>query len=191
MPPLAGSILRVPCPSTAPLAAQPQGFPDETEVRGALWSGCERQPTAMSLRRPSAKDKRKGSMDLQTVTVSSSVLHKWHTGDEKYRTWSGDLSVAVLRNWTSISPLHTAILTCCSIWEFSNRIYTRMRRGTGGARSVRVTSVCPGECGAYVSTGVVCTELLCNSVSHAVSPAGVPWQGAASFPSSAFIATDV
>lgn len=55
----------------------------------------------------------------------------------------------------------------------------------------RVTSVCSGECGAYVGTGVVGTELLCNSVSHAVSPAGVPWQGAVSFPFSAFTVTDV
>ena len=60
-----------------------------------------------------------------------------------------------------------------------------------GWLSTQVTSVCPGECGAYVGTGVVGTELLCNSVSHAVSPAGVPWQGAASFPSSAFVAAHV
>lgn len=60
-----------------------------------------------------------------------------------------------------------------------------------GWQGTQVTSVCPGECGAYVGTGVVGTELLCNSVSHAVSPAGVPWQGAASFSSSAFMATDV
>lgn len=69
-PPLAGSILGAPCPSTAPLAgvltlqqccdtlvfhqalpsafflpsAQPQGFPDETEVRGALRSSCRDDP---------------------------------------------------------------------------------------------------------------------------------------------------
>lgn len=60
-----------------------------------------------------------------------------------------------------------------------------------GWLSTQVTSVCPGERGAYVGTGVVGTELLCNSVSHAVSPAGVPWQRAASFPTSAFVAAHV
>lgn len=75
-PPLVGLILGVPCPSTAPLAgvltlqqccdtlvfhqavpstffllsAQPQGFPDETEVRGALLSSCKIQSSAMPLK---------------------------------------------------------------------------------------------------------------------------------------------
>lgn len=75
-PPLVGLILGVPCPSTAPLAgvltlqqccdtlvfhqalpstffllsAQPQGFPDETEVRGAPLSSCKIQSSAMPLK---------------------------------------------------------------------------------------------------------------------------------------------
>lgn len=54
-----------------------------------------------------------------------------------------------------------------------------------------MTPLCPGECGACVGTGVVGTELWPKSVSHAVSTAGVPWQGAVSFPSSAITTTDV
>lgn len=89
MPPLAGSILRAPCPSTAPLAgvltlqqccdtivfhpalpsafflssAQPQGFPDETEVRGALLSDCERQSTTIPVKGRSAEEVKKEAWD--------------------------------------------------------------------------------------------------------------------------------
>lgn len=75
------------------------------------------------------------------------------------------------------------------IWEFSTRGEGEEDRC--GWQSTQMTSLCPGECGACVGTGVVGTELLCKSVSHAVSPAGLLWQGAVCSPSSAFMATDV
>lgn len=112
MPLLAGSILRVPCPSIALLvgvltlqqccdtlvfhpalpsafslpSAQPQGFPDEAEVRGALLSGCERRQTAISLRGGSnskeawytffflsPKEDKKNTLDISIVEFVTST----------------------------------------------------------------------------------------------------------------------
>lgn len=42
-------------------SAQPQGYPDETKVRGALLSDCERRLTGMSLKRASDEEMKRKS----------------------------------------------------------------------------------------------------------------------------------